>query len=72
MNTRWYEDFFHGVALDLWRGAQRAHTVREVGDLLAPAGWTVESLSRSLQGDPFRPGDPCLIVVAGRASGRSR
>ena len=34
MNTRWYEDFFHGVALDFWRGAIPEEQTRAEADFL--------------------------------------
>ena len=35
--TNWYEDFFHGVALDLWRKAIRPEQTKAEGDFLVNA-----------------------------------
>ncbi len=58
MNVRWFEDFFHGIALDLWRKAVPPERTR------AEAGLSVESLSGSPEGEPFRVGTPYLLLVA--------
>jgi hypothetical protein len=52
-------------------GLQWVHTVREIQDFLAGAGLVAESLSASLQGEPFQVGSPYLLIVA-LESGLSR
>ena len=53
-------------------GLQWVHTVREILDFLAGAGLVAESLSGSLQGEPFLVGSPYLLIVAEKPSGLSR
>lgn len=46
------------------KGWQWLFTLREVIALLTRAGFAVEALLRSTAGEPFRIGDPCVLVVA--------
>jgi len=48
------------------KGWQWLFTLRELVTLLSRAGFAVEALLRSTAGEPFRVGDPCVIVVARR------
>lgn len=49
------------------KGLQWVFTVREVRRMLQEAGLRVLSLHRSLDGDPFEVGSPCLLAVAERS-----
>ena len=35
MNSNWYEHFFHGVALEMWRRAMSPETTRMEAEFLA-------------------------------------